>query len=74
MQIPIFGLWMEDTIIFNSYVSVPEGIICIYTRNPNDLYSWRDPAPQNKAEIPIKTLEPRKKTTFITFHWILVGL
>ena len=26
----------------------------IYTWNPNDLCFWRDPTPQNKAEIPIK--------------------
>ena len=29
--------------------------VCVYTWNPNDLYFWRDPTLQNKAEIPIKT-------------------
>ena len=35
--------------------SWPSLHLTAHTWNPNILYFWRDPTPQNKAEIPIKT-------------------
>ena len=61
--IPSLSMYRIFTYIYH------ENWLKVGTWNPNNLYFWRDPTPQNKAEIPIKTAGSFGFQVFFTVHW-----